>query len=140
MSVKILIMHKGYENMEIKEQVPIVLFDNQCYVCIKFAKFVDFFARGKITMVGHYSNFGIKIRNEILDESALEMFWFIDKKKASGGRAALAPLIKSIFSTKDRKMKFHQLDNICSEDCKSTKAVFVRSSSLLRNSKKIDLK
>ena len=24
-------------------------------------------------MVGHYSNFGIKIRNEILDESALEI-------------------------------------------------------------------
>ena len=125
--------------MEIKDEIPIVLFDDQCYVCIKFATIVNFLARGKITMIGHYSNFGIKIRNEILDESALEMFWFIDEKRASGGRAALFPLIKSIFSTKSRKSKFDQLNNICSEDCKSTKAVFLRSYTLITNSKKIDL-
>ncbi len=58
-------------------------------------------------MIGHYSDFGIKIRNEILDESALEMFWFIDEKRASGGRAALFPLIKSIFSTKTKKIKIY---------------------------------
>jgi len=125
--------------MEIKEEIPIVLFDDQCYICIKFAIIVNFLARGKITMIGHYSNFGIKIRNEILDESALEMFWFIDEKRASGGRAALFPLIKSIFLSKSRKSKFVQLDNICSEDCKSTKAVFLRSYTLITNSKKIDL-
>ena len=116
-----------------------MLFDDQCYVCIKFATIVNFLAKGKITMVGHYSNFGIKIRNEILDESALEMFWFIDKKRASGGRAALFPLIKAIFSTKSRKTKFAQMNNICSDNCKSTKAVFVRSFTLITSSKKIDL-
>ena len=125
--------------MKIKEEIPIVLFDDQCYVCIKFAIIVNFLARGKITMIGHYSNFGIKIRNEILDESALEMFWFIDEKRASGGRAAIFPLIKSIFSTKSKKTKFAQHDKICSEDCKSVKAVFVRSFTLITNSKKIDL-
>ena len=125
--------------MEIKDEIPIVLFDDQCYVCIKFAIIVNFLARGKITMVGHYSNFGIKIRDEILDESALEMFWFINEKRASGGRAALFPLVKSIFSTKSRKTKSVQIDTICSDDCKSVKAVFVRSFTLITNSKKIDL-
>jgi predicted DCC family thiol-disulfide oxidoreductase YuxK len=125
--------------MEIKEEIPIVLFDDQCYVCIKFATIVNFLARGQITMVGHYSNFGIKIRNEILDQSALEMFWFIDEKRASGGRAALFPLIKSIFSIKSTKRKFTQLDNICSKDCKTVKSVFVRSFTLITSSKKIDL-
>ena len=125
--------------MEIKDEIPIVLFDDQCYVCIKFATIVNILAKGKITMVGHYSNFGIKIRNEILDESALDMFWFIDKKSASGGRAALFPLIKTIFSTKSRKTKFTQMNNICSDNCKSTKAVFVRSFTLITSSKKIDL-
>ena len=125
--------------MEIKAEIPIVLFDDQCYVCIKFATIVNFLARGKITMVGHYSNFGIKIRDEILDESALEMFWFIDKKRASGGRAALFPVVKSIFSSKSRKTKFAQINNICSDNCKSAKTVFVRSFTLITNSKKIDL-
>jgi hypothetical protein len=96
-------------------------------------------ARGKITMVGHYSDFGIKIRDEILDDSALEMFWFIDEKIASGGRAALFPLIRSIFSTKSKKTKLTQMNNICSDECKSVKAVFVRSFTLITNSRKINL-
>ncbi len=125
--------------MEIKENVPIVVFDNQCYLCVKFAKFVDFFSRDKITMVGHYSDFGTKIRNEILDESALDMFWFIDKKRAYGGRAALFPLVKSIFSKKTKKSSTTRVDENCQQDCKTVKAVFLRSSSLLTNSKKIDL-
>ncbi len=125
--------------MEIKENVPIVVFDNQCYLCVKFAKFVGFFSRGKITMVGHYSDFGIKIRNEILDESALDMFWFIDKKRAYGGRAALFPLVKSIFSKKTKKSSTIRVDKNCKQDCKTVKAVFLRSSSLFTNSKKIDL-
>jgi hypothetical protein len=125
--------------VEIKENVPIVVFDNQCYLCVKFAKFVDFFARGKMTMVGHYSDFGTKIRNEILDESALDMFWFIDKKRAYGGRAALFPLLKSIFSKKTEKSSSMRVDENCQQDCKTVRAVFLRSSSLLTNSKKIDL-
>ena len=125
--------------MEIKENVPIVVYDNQCYLCVKFARFVDFFARGKMTMVGHYSDFGIKIRNEILDESALDMFWFIDKKSAYGGRAALFPLIKSIFSKKTKNTSTIRVDENCQQDCKTVKAVFLRSSSLLTNSRKIDL-
>lgn len=126
--------------MKIKENMPIMLFDNQCYLCMKFAKFVNFFARDKITMVGHYSDFGIKIRNEILDEFALEMFWFIDKKRASGGRAALYPLAKSILSKKTKKSETIKINEECNQGCKTVKAVFVRSSSLLTNSRKIDLK
>ncbi len=125
--------------MEIKENTPIVVYDNQCYLCVKFARFVDFFARGKMTMIGHYSDFGIKIRNEILDESALDMFWFIDKKRAYGGRAALFPLVKSIFSKKTKNTSTMDIDKNCQQDCKTVKAVFLRSSSLLTNSRKIDL-
>ena len=125
--------------MEIKENTPIVVYDNQCYLCVKFARFVDFFARGKMTMVGHYSDFGIKIRNEILDESALDMFWFIDKKRAYGGRAALLPLVKSIFSKKTKNRSTIRVDENCQQDCKTVKAVFLRSSSLLTNSRKIEL-
>jgi len=121
--------------MEIKEVIPIVVFDDQCYSCVKFAKFVDFITRNKITMVGHYSDFGIKIRNEILDESALDMFWFINKTRAYGGRAALFPLIKSIFTKKTKKSPTMKIDEKCNQDCKTVKAVFLRSSSLLTNSK-----
>ena len=125
--------------MEIKENIPIVLFDNQCYLCIKFAKMINFFARDKITMVGHYSEFGEKIRKSILDESALDMFWFINQKRACGGRAALLPLLKSILSEKTKKSSMYKINDECKQDCKTIKAVFVRSTSLITNSKTIDL-
>ena len=123
--------------MNIKENFPIVVYDNQCYLCMKFAKMVDFFARGKITMVGHYSQTGEQIRNEILDDSALEMFWFIDNNQAFGGRAALLPLVKSFFSGKTKK-RFNSEIAECEQECKTVKAVFVRSASLFTNSKKIE--
>lgn len=125
--------------MEIKENIPIVLFDNQCYLCMKFAKTVNFFARNKITIIGHYSEFGKKIREEILDETALDMFWFITKKRAYGGRAALLPLIKSILIEKTKKSSTIRIDEECQQDCKTVKAVFLRSTSLITNSKIIDL-
>jgi len=126
--------------VEIKENTPIMVFDNQCYLCVKFAKLVDFFAKDKISMVGHYSDFGIKIRTDILDEYALNMFWFIDRKIAYGGRAALFPLLKSILSEKIKKPSIVKIDEECNQDCKTVKSIFVRSFSLLTNSKKIVLK
>ncbi len=125
--------------MDIREDFPTVLFDNQCYLCTKFAKTVNFLARGKITMVGHYSEHGEKIRKNMLDESALDMFWFINQKRAHGGRAALFPLIKSIFSKKIKKSSIFRIDDDCKQDCKTIKSVFMRSLSLITNSKIIDL-
>ena len=91
-------------------------------------------------MVGHYSEFGEKIRDSVLDESALDMFWLINQKKAYGGRAALLPVIKSILSEKTKKSKMSKINDECQQGCKTAKAVFVRSSSLITNSKTIDLK
>lgn len=125
--------------MEIKENIPILLFDNQCYLCMKFAKTVNFFARSKITVIGHYSEFGKKIREEILDETALDMFWLITKKRAYGGRAALLPLIKSILIEKTEKTSTIKIDEKCQQGCKTVKAVFLRSTSMITNSKIIDL-
>lgn len=116
---------------------PIVVYDNQCYLCVKFAKFVNFLAQGKFTMIGHYSEKGEKIRNQILDKSALEMFWYIDNKTAYGGRAALFPLMKGILSKKNKQNKT-QINSTEQLYCKNGKAVFLRSASLLSNSKKIN--
>lgn len=130
---------KCNKNMEIKKNLPIVVFDNQCYLCIKFANCINFLARGKITMIGHYSNLGVKIRDEILDDSALDMFWFIDQKNAYGGRAAIFPLVKSMIVNKRKRLSNISINEECDQECKTIKAVFVRSSSLLTHSKKIDL-
>ena len=125
--------------MELDDFVPLVLYDNQCYLCVKFAKFVNFLARGRLRIVGHYTDLGKKLREDILDSSALEMFWYVDRKTAYGGRVGLLPLLSAIIrangSTRDLNIQ-----ESCDLDCKTTKAVFLRSSSLLTNSKKIKIK
>jgi len=123
------------------QQLPIVLFDNQCYWCEKFIKIVNFFARDKIPIVGHYSDFGIKIRNKILDESALDMFWFINKNTAYGGRAAIMPLVNTVLFRRTKNVTKIKVKDECKQNCKTVKAFFTRTSSLFRNSKtiKIDL-
>ena len=77
---------------------PLVIYDNECYLCVQFAKFVNFLAKGRLRFVGHYTDFGKKLREDILDSNALEMFWFIDNNNAYGGRAALVPLFSSILN------------------------------------------
>jgi len=122
-----------------ERQIPIILYDNQCYLCTEFAKVINFISRGKIAMIGHYSDSGKEIREKILDSSALEMFWFIDKRKAYGGRAAIFPMLKETIFGKRKRIIGTNFDSKCNQDCKTIKAVFLRSASLISNSKKIDL-
>jgi hypothetical protein len=68
------------------------------------------------------------------------MFWLIDEKTAYGGRAALFPLIRAIITSKKKKSNNIKFENKCKQECKTVKSVFIRSASLLSNSKKIDLK
>ena len=125
--------------MDLKEITPLVIYDNECYLCVQFAKFVNFLAKGKLHFVGHYTDFGRKIRENALDSNALEMFWFIDSNTAYGGRAALGPLLSSILNSNGKNIQKNMDQDSCELGCKSPKAVFFRSASLLTNSKKIKI-
>ena len=125
--------------MDLKEITPLVIYDNECYLCVQFAKFVNFLAKGKLRFVGHYTDFGRKIRDNALDSNALEMFWFIDNDTAYGGRAALGPLLSSILNSNGKNIQKNMDQDSCELGCKSPKAVFFRSASLLTNSKKIKI-
>ncbi len=125
--------------MNYKKDIPIVMYDNQCYLCVKFSKMINFFARGKIAMIGHYTRQGQLIREKILDDSALEMFWFINEKNAFGGRAALLPMIKEMIRSKNKSFNTINFDEDCNQECKTVKAVILRSASLMFNSRKIEL-
>ena len=123
--------------MELEKIIPLVLYDNECYLCTKFAKIISKVAQNKILVVGHYTTIGEEIRRNILDSSALDMFWFINSKIAYGGRAALIPLIKAILLPGIKNHSFQDIKETCDVECKTVKAVFIRSASLFTNSKKI---
>ena len=126
--------------MELKKMVPLVIYDNECHLCVQFAKFVNFLTKGRLRLVGHYTDFGKEIRDNILDTSALEMFWFIDEKTAYGGRAAIGPLFSAILHVNGKNIRKKNIGDSCILGCKSPKAVFFRSASLLTHSKRINLR
>ena len=85
--------------LKIQDIVPLMVYDNECYVCVQFAKLVNYLAKGRLYLVGHYTDFGKDLRDNFLDSSALKMFWFIDSKTAYGGRAAISPLFSAILNS-----------------------------------------
>jgi len=125
--------------LNIQEIVPIVIYDNACHLCVKFASTVNFLTRGKIVLVGHYTEMGEKLRKEYLYSSATEMFWYIDGKNAYGGRSALFPLLCEILFSKRKTSLQTSVEKSCNVGCKAPKAVFVRSASLLTHSRKIKI-
>ena len=122
--------------------VPLVIYDDKCYLCSKFASIVHIFSNDKILIVGHYSDTGMKIKSEIFEQNydSTVMFWFITKKMAYGGRAAILPLLQSILMSKSRTELKYNPSSSCSQDCKNSRAFFTRTKSLLSNSEKISLK
>lgn len=139
---KILIQKQLVINMSIRDLAPLVIYDDKCYLCSKFASIVHIFSNDKILIVGHYSDIGMKIKSEIFEQNydSTVMFWFITKKMAYGGRAAILPLLQSILIGKSRAELRYDPSSGCSQDCKSSRAFFTRTKSLLSNSKKIPLK
>ena len=126
--------------MELKEMIPLIIYDNECYICVQFAKLVNFLTKGRLRLVGHYTDFGKQIRDSVLDSSALEMFWFINEKTAYGGRAAIVPLLSTILRVNEKNVQKKIVEDSCALGCKSPKAVFFRSASLLTHSKRINLR
>ena len=128
-------------SVDLQTLVPLIIYDDKCYLCAKFAEIADFFARGKLLIVGHYTDFGMKLKSEIFGSyDSTKMFWFVDGKTAYGGRAALLPLISSILNSKTKPSIQHEIRASCDASCKTPKAVFLRSKSLFSNSEKIKLK
>ena len=128
--------------MDITKVLPLMIYDDKCYLCAKFAKIISIFARKKFPIVGHYTNFGMKIKAEIFSNNydSTKMFWFIVDKTAYGGRAAILPLISSILKSKTRSFIQYDISSSCDASCKTPRSVFLRTKSLFSNSEKIKIK
>ncbi len=126
--------------MDLMQMAPLVIYDDRCYLCVRFARIVSTLGRGRLMTIGHYSRTGEDLRKRILDSSALEMFWFVDGKTAFGGRAALLPLLRAVMFSKKARREAARPDGSCKSECKNVRAVFFRSASLLSNSRTVRIR
>lgn len=128
--------------MEIRDLFPVMIYDDSCYYCSKFASIIKTLARKRIMILGQCSKLGMEIKFEIFPKGydATRMFWFITDEAAYGGRAGILPLL--LFILKGKRGKSLPVDEplIYGTDCKSPEAFFTRIKTLLSNSDKIVLK
>ena len=121
-----------------RDDMPIVLYDDECAACSVFASAVHRAAGGCVGMVGHYTEAGEAIRSEALGGDALSMFWFLDGKTAYGGRAALLPLARQLFRRRCGKKEPGPGPARCAS-CRDPRSVLLRSASLLSHSRKMPI-
>lgn len=122
---------------------PILIYDNRCYSCTKYAKIVNDIVKNRCVIVGHYTIPGKEIKEQLFPKGyeGLEMSWFIIDGYAHGGRAGLFRLLKYIILGRKKgkypKNEFSLAE--CTTDCKTVKGIFLRSSSLVTMYKKFSV-
>ena len=79
---------------------PLIIYDDKCSSCTKFARAAAALSRGWIRTGGHYySQKVIEVKKIIFpaDYDPTKMFWLINKKGAYGARLGLVQVAKEHF-------------------------------------------
>ena len=127
--------------------MPLLIYDDKCYLCGKFAHTARRLSRGCIDIVGHHSEQGISAKSKIFPEGfdANTMFWLVKDKKAYGGRSGLIPLafdiVKGMFKPALRNYD-DQINLQCANkelSCNSPADFVRRVSMLIKNGKKVTI-
>ena len=122
---------------------PVLMYDDFCISCTKYASIVDRLAHGHITIIGLYSKDGVEFRKSIFPQGydGLDMSWFCKKDRAYGGRSGLIHLIKYIlFEKKEIDYPGNRFNlNQCNTDCGTVKGVMFRSMSIITSSKEFKI-
>ena len=79
--------------------IPLLIYDDKCSSCTKFAKTANTLSRGRIRIAGHYySKEAIEAKKMVFPTNydPTKMFWLINKKGAYGARLGFIQLVKEI--------------------------------------------
>ncbi len=142
---------------------PLLIYDDKCSSCAKFARTAANLSRGWIRIAGHYySQEAIDSKKMIFppDYDATKMFWLINRKGAYGARLGLIQVVKEIalgifksrFNAQHKNNKDYNKNSSSSsssnemaencryndkESCMSTKNTLSRIFNMMKNSDKI---
>ena len=94
-------IHYNYILMDLssKFSIPLLIYDDKCSSCTKFAKTANTLSRGRIRIAGHYySKEAIEAKKIVFPANydSTKMFWLINKKGAFGARLGLIQVVKEI--------------------------------------------
>lgn len=103
-------------------QRPLLIYDDKCYSCAKFAKAASALSRGWIRVAGHYYSQEAKEAKEMIfppGYDATKMFWLVNRNGAHGARSGLLPLAREIIAGIFRGGKASDIVAACEYDSMS---------------------
>lgn len=73
---------------------PLLLFDNDCKVCTRFARFAEVASKRWVRPIGLHTEEGVRIKSGFFEPTDRpdEMFWILLSDVGFGGRSGLLPL------------------------------------------------
>jgi hypothetical protein len=124
---------------------PLLIYDDKCSLCGKFAKVAFTLSRGWVRTAGHYySEEAIEAKKSVFpsDYDATRMFWLINEDGAYGARSGLLLLVKEIFKGIFKQPEEEKDQNnynvVCNCDeqmsCVSIRSTIKRIVNMIRNS------
>lgn len=135
--------------------LPLLIYDDKCSSCTKFARAIRLLSLGRIRIAGHYySTEAIEAKKIVFPTTydPTKMFWLINKKGAYGARLGLIQVIKEIIigwfkggnrkknqTNKKKDSNDNQLSCIYDKSalsCDSPESILIRIINLMRNGKK----
>ena len=77
---------------------PILLYDNDCGICTRFAHVASSLSKGWVDTVGLFTERGRWIKSEFFrpGDRPDEMFWLLLAGTGYGGRSGLLPLVREV--------------------------------------------
>ena len=127
--------------------MPLLIYDDTCYHCGRFAQAARRFSRGRIEPVGHYSKQGMSVKSKIFPEGfdSTTMSWLVKENQAFGGRSQwihiAIEIIKGMVKPSSNN-DMHRISLACSNEelsCSRPADFVKRTYTLVRNGKKIKI-
>lgn len=78
---------------------PLLIYDDRCHSCTKFARFASGLSRGWIRIAGHYYSPEAKQAKDAIFPPGYDptrMFWLVNRSGAYGARSGLSQVAKEI--------------------------------------------
>jgi hypothetical protein len=119
-------------------QRPLLIYDDKCYSCAKFARAASALSRGWIRVAGHYYSQEAKEAKDAIfppGYDATKMFWLVNRSGAYGARSGLPQVAREIAVGLFRKRNASDTVAACeytgSMSCYTPTNVFKRLAKLL---------
>jgi predicted DCC family thiol-disulfide oxidoreductase YuxK len=116
------------EKKDLKFHFPVLIYDNYCSSCSKFAQVIYRLSKRKIEILGHFDiERSLELKELVFhsySKDPTKMFWYIKKDKAYASRNGLYQVVKDLIKINLGLIKYNSVQLV---DQKFSKSCYIRN-------------